>query len=410
MVKNIYESKHYKLYIIIPLALMLISLFFIPKIQLDSTLRGGISIQLQTNATPDIRSLTQSIDSQIPGSQASISRAPGGLSVTLVNNQSISNAETSLLGIYGAYSNYSNYALNLTEYQGALSSSPNNATLIAGINAAKVGENSSIAQLHGFFTAETGDLEPILGAGATPAYNSTNYQGDITLAQTAYSNASTKYESYVMSKLGGLIQFNSYSYNEVTPTLGAFFLQQIRGIIIVAFVLVAIAVFFVFRTPIPSFAVVFGATSDIVVALGMMGILGIPLGVASIGGLLMLLGYSIDTDMLSGVRVLKRHDSTPEARAFSSMKTGMTMTTTAIISFGILFIVSYLAFIPTYYEISAVVLCGLGADLVTTWLGNLPIILWYKKKERIKEITIDILFFGILVLDLLLIYAVFAFI
>ena len=73
--------------------------------------------------------------------------------------------------------------------------------------------------------------------------------------------------------------------------------------------------------------------TDIVVALGGMGLFGIPLGVASVGGLLMLLGFSIDTDMLSAVRILKRNDATPEIRAFSTFKTGLTMTFTAIISF-----------------------------------------------------------------------------
>jgi len=144
---------------------------------------------------------------------------------------------------------------------------------------------------------------------------------------------------------------------------------------------VAIAVFFIFRTPIPSLAVIFGAGNDIIVALGAMGAFGIPLGVASIGGLLMLIGYSIDTDMLTSIRILKRSEGSPTERALGTMKTGVTMTSAAIISFGILLIVSYIAFIPTYFEIAGVVLFGLFADLATTWLGNLPIILWYKKRK-----------------------------
>src|SRR5208282_819720 len=100
MLRNIYESKHYKLFILIPVALMLISLYFIPHIQLDSSLRGGISVQLQTNATPDVRTLTTSIDGVIPGAQASVSKAPGGLSIALVDNQSLSTAEGYLLSLY----------------------------------------------------------------------------------------------------------------------------------------------------------------------------------------------------------------------------------------------------------------------------------------------------------------------
>ena len=114
-----------------------------------------------------------------------------------------------------------------------------------------------------------------------------------------------------------------------------------------------------------------------------MVILGIPLGVASVGGLLMLIGFSMDTDILSAIRVLKRSEGTAEDRAFSSFKTGTTMTITALISFSVLFAISYYAFIPTYLEISGVVLVGLLGDIITTWLANMPIVLWYKKSKEV---------------------------
>ncbi len=377
--RNIYESKHYKLYILIPVLLMLISLYFVTKIQLDSSLRGGIEVQIQTSANPNIRSVSSMIDSNITGSQASVSKTPAGLDITLVANQSLSNAETNLLSLYGAYSNYSEYSLNTTLYQNELKSSPGNTTIASLIATASKGQNTSIAQMQSAFKAEMVDLAPVYSN--LPSFNASNYGGNVDAAQQAYSNASTVYENTIIKKLKAITPFTVYSYNDVTPTLGAFFLSQIRTIIIVAFILVAIAVFMIFRTPIPSFAVVFGAANDIIVALGVMGLLGIPLGIASIGGLLMLLGYSIDTDMLSSIRVIKRTDSTPEGRAYSSFKTGATMTITAILSFGVLLVVAYFAYIPTYIEISSVVMAGLLADLVTTWLANMPIILWYKKRK-----------------------------
>jgi preprotein translocase subunit SecF len=306
--------------------------------------------------------------------------APGGLAVNLVDNQSIANAEVDLLALYSAYSNYTQYTHNLTQAQSAYSTQQSNSTLAGIIAASQKGVNASIVQMNNNFNAESLALKPVLGTSQT--VNTTDYQALVNTAQTSYTTASAKYQSFVISKLTSLVSFSSYSYNEVTPTLGAFFLSEIKNIIIVAFILVAIAVFFIFRTPIPSFAVVFGATTDIVIALGGMGIFGIPLGIASVGGLLMLLGFSIDTDMLTAVRILKRSDATPEIRAFSTFKTGMTMTFTAIISFSVLFAVSYFAFIPTYSEISAVVLIGLVGDLMATWLANTPIILWYKKRKE----------------------------
>ena len=57
------------------------------------------------------------------------------------------------------------------------------------------------------------------------------------------------------------------------------------------------------------------------------------------------------------------------------------MTATAIVSFAVLFIISLVEYVPTYYEITGVVLMGLIGDLMTTWLLNATIILLYQKKR-----------------------------
>ncbi len=382
LMRNIYESKYYKFYIIIPLAMLLISLYFIPHIQLDASLKGGVSVQLITNSTINPRALTSLVDSKIPNAQASVSRSPGGLSITMAENTSLSLAQASLLDFYSAYSNYTSWTYNVSAYEAELGVQPANSTLHKLLATSRTEQQKSITQFNASLVSELNYLRPFIG---NVAYNASDYANLPNIAKDSYSNASLTNQRNIIAALKSILPFSSYSYNEVTPTLGAFFLGQMRDIIIAAFILVAIAVFVVFRTPVPSFAVVFGAANDIIVALGAMGILGIPLGVASVGGLLMLLGYSIDTDMLSGVRVLKRTDGTSAERAFSSFKTGSTMTITAIISFAILFIASYIAFIPTYLEISGVVLVGLIGDLVTTWLANMPMILWYKQNKEVRK-------------------------
>ncbi len=98
----------------------------------------------------------------------------------------------------------------------------------------------------------------------------------------------------------------------------------------------------------------------------------------------MLIGYSIDTELLSAIRILKRSEGTPSERAIGTMKTGVTMTSAAIISFTTLFIIAYIVFIPTYIEIAGVVIFGLIADVFTTWFGNSIMILWYKERRDKK--------------------------
>jgi preprotein translocase subunit SecF len=382
MEKNLYAHKKYKWLVAIPVALMIISICLLPSMQLDSSLKGGINLQLQTNATLDVRQLTALINSKIPGAQASVSAAPGGISVTIATNASIAGAESALLDIYSAYGNYTRASVNITAAQQDMATQQGNSTLQSMLANAQAELQSSRKEINATLAKELGYLRPFVGS---VQYNSSNAASMLNVSKTEYTNASSDYESLVIRTFHGILPFTTYSYNEVTPTLGAFFLNQMLDVIIAAFVLVAITVLIIFRNPVPSFTVVFGAVNDIIVALGVMTVFGIPLGISSIGGLLMLIGYAIDTDMLAAIRVLKRTEGTPEERAYSAMKTGMTMTSAAIVSFAVLFIVSYFAFIQTYFEISSVVLAGLIADLSATWLGSMPLLLWYKHRKGVRK-------------------------
>ncbi len=379
--QNIYENKNSKLLVIIPIALLIISLYFIPKIQLDQTLKGGVDIQIQTNASVNVRALTSQIDAKIVGAQASVSQSVGGISITLDANTTLADASQFASYVYTADGNYSAASVLYASYQTVLQTQPNNATAMAAADAAKLNETKYLAIMNGNLTKELALL--VVFTGKTPVYNSSDAQAMTSLAQSAYANASAIYETNVLTALHQLLSFTTYSYNDVTPTLGSFFLSEMREIIIAAFVIVAIAVLVIFRSPVPAMAVVFSSANDILVALGVMGMVGIPLGTASIGGILMLIGYSIDTSLLSSIRILKRSEDTPVVRAFNTMKTGITMTAAAIITFAILLAVSYIAFIPTYYEIAGVVLAGLIADIFTTWFGNTPMVLAYKQRKEL---------------------------
>ncbi len=147
-----------------------------------------------------------------------------------------------------------------------------------------------------------------------------------------------------------------------------------------AIVLSLILVFLFFRSLPPSIAVLTGAVCDIVMALGAMGLFGIPLTLASFAALLMLLGFSLDTDILLTTRMLKRKGDARE-HAYDAMKTGLTMSLMAVIAFGALFILAVVTRIPTYYEISAVALAGLVADMFATWGINAVMILNYVEKK-----------------------------
>jgi preprotein translocase subunit SecF len=380
---NIYQSKHYKKLIVIPIALLFIGLYFLPQIQLDSSLKGGITIQLQTNSSVDVHQITQQINGRIPDAEASVTNSPGGISVLIASNSSLSSALNNLMSVSVASSNYTRATGLVAQYQDLLTSQPGNSTLQAALSASQQNVTKYMSSMNSALSQELNTLRPLL-LNRTYNYNSTDAVGIAKVAQSAYNDASAAYKNNVVSILQSILSFSSYTYNEVTPTLGQFFLSEMTGILVWSFVLIFIAVLFIFRNPVPAGTVVFGAVNDIIVSLGVMAVFGIPLGIASIGGLLMLVGYSIDTDMLSSVRILKRSDDTPEGRAYQTMKTGLTITLAAIITFAILLLASYLTFIPTYLEISGVVLAGLITDIVTTYCGNVPMTLWYKTSRGAK--------------------------
>ena len=180
------------------------------------------------------------------------------------------------------------------------------------------------------------------------------------------------------------------SYNEIGPVLSEEAMGQIYIAMIFAFLFMAITVFIVFREPVPSVAIILAALCDILIALGGMSLLKIPLSIASVGALLMLIGYSVDTDILLTTRLLKRREGTVEQRAKNAMYTGLTMSFAAIAAMGILFIVTVLIMpeATTLSNISAVLVIGLIGDILSTWLMNLGILKTYidwrqsKKQEK----------------------------
>lgn len=174
------------------------------------------------------------------------------------------------------------------------------------------------------------------------------------------------------------------SYKSVGPVLSEESMTQIYYALVFAFIFMSITVFIIFRVVIPSLAVIFAALSDIIISVGGMSLFNIPLSIASVGALLMLIGYSVDSDILLTTRILKRTEGTVTERALEAMKTGLTMSAAAIGAMGALYLV-VMFIIPsahTLADIAAVLILGLVADVLATWLMNLGILRWYTEARK----------------------------
>ncbi len=158
--------------------------------------------------------------------------------------------------------------------------------------------------------------------------------------------------------------------------MGNFFLTInpiLAGIIFLAFATILIRTYI--KNSVPSFAVMLSAFADIVMTLAIVDLLGIKLSTAGIVAFLMLIGYSVDTDILLTTRILKKHESINNA-LFGAFKTGTTMTLTSIIAITSALIIVY-PFGSVLNQIFIILLIGLGFDLFNTWVTNASIIKWY---------------------------------
>lgn len=174
------------------------------------------------------------------------------------------------------------------------------------------------------------------------------------------------------------------SFRSVGPVLSAEAFNQVYWAIAFAFLFMAVTIFIIFRNFVPSIAVILAAAADIIIAVGGMSLFGIPLSLGSVGALLLLIGYSVDTDVLLTTRVLKRREGTITERALDAMKTGLTMAITSISAMITLYVVVILL-IPSagvLADIAAVLIIGLTADVLVTWLMNLGILRWYMGRGR----------------------------
>tara|TARA_Y100000310_G_scaffold343210_1_gene449813 strand:+ start:121 stop:1014 length:894 start_codon:yes stop_codon:yes gene_type:complete len=169
---------------------------------------------------------------------------------------------------------------------------------------------------------------------------------------------------------------NENSSTESTgSSLGESFYKQLVYAIILSFILMSIVVFVIFRSRVPSFAVVISAFADIMMTLAFINLLGIKISSAGITAILMLIGYSVDSDIMLTTRLLKRHGNTDE-NLKSAFKTGITMTLTSIIAITVaLFIVQSVSNVLS--QIFTILIIGLSFDILNTWVTNTSILKWH---------------------------------
>jgi preprotein translocase subunit SecF len=180
----------------------------------------------------------------------------------------------------------------------------------------------------------------------------------------------------------------SLSEDEVVPRtvserFGASFFRQAFIGLILAFIFMGIVVFLYFRVPVPSLAVILAALSDMIIAVAVFNLLGFRLEAGGIAAFLMLVGYSVDTDVLLSTRVLKVKEGTILSRVYSAMSTGLMMTITTLVAVIVALVISInFGVTEVITQIMTVLLIGLIIDVINTWLQNAALLRWYMEKKH----------------------------
>lgn len=161
------------------------------------------------------------------------------------------------------------------------------------------------------------------------------------------------------------------------------FNKQLLTALVFSFILMSCVIFVLFKTFVPSIAVIFAAFGDIVMALAVLDFFSVKISAAGIAAFLMLIGYSVDTDILLTTRALKKKEGALNKRIFGAFKTGIFMTTTALAAVIPAFF--FVAGLPeSFKQIFLILGIGLFFDIVNTWSTNASIIKWYCVKKGIN--------------------------
>jgi preprotein translocase subunit SecF len=175
------------------------------------------------------------------------------------------------------------------------------------------------------------------------------------------------------------INYNEISIQEMGSGLGESFFKEMIGAIIFAFILMAIVIFIIFRKLVPSLAVIFSAAIDLVGTLAVISLMEIKLSTAGIAAFLMIIGYSVDTDVLLATRLIKRKEGDLKERLRGAFKTGITMTITTIVALTVGFFITNSLIIKQMFGI---ILIALIFDLISTWIMNTSLLTWYLKRKN----------------------------
>ncbi len=170
-----------------------------------------------------------------------------------------------------------------------------------------------------------------------------------------------------------------YDVRNVGPSMGESFMSSAQKAIIFAFIMMGIVLAFIFKQPIVALTVILSGFLNVFEAAAVMTLFGVKLAPHTIGALLMLMGWGVDSEVLFDTKILREKGGDPKKRALEAMKTAMTMSFAVFASLSALYFVSTSTMIK---DIALVLLLGAFFDIINTWFQSLSMVLWFMEAKQ----------------------------
>lgn len=181
-----------------------------------------------------------------------------------------------------------------------------------------------------------------------------------------------------ISALG--IDADEFTVETIKPALGELFFNQMTTILIVAFILMSAIIFVIYRNIISSAGIIFATGANIISAIAIANFLGIQMSFAGLAGVLMLIAYTVDTNIVLTTKVLNAGPNEFKHRYRSALITGLTISMTITVA---MLLVPLFTTSKLLVNIANILVIGFLADLAYTWLFNAGILkMWHERRFK----------------------------
>ena len=184
-------------------------------------------------------------------------------------------------------------------------------------------------------------------------------------------------------------QFGIQSMPEFYSIEAAISQNYLRGAMLAilgAFIAMFVIVFLVFRHKIVG-AMLPCVAFNMVWALGGLALLQMQFSLAALTGFLLMIGFSVDTNILHTTHVLKRVGGEPRERMANAMLTGFMITGTSLAT---MICINVLVTNPSITQLATVLTFGLAGDLFNTWFLNGGVLIRYTERQKRKEYYVSL--------------------